>query len=122
MIETTEEDGQTVESLLEDRIFVFIESYSPTEAERELAKEHGTDIFRNAMFPSAPEPHLYAVAVDPSFIKEGFRTYDEYLADVGAAEPAKPPVTSLNPAAGNTPPWTPGTKALASDSDDTGEE
>lgn len=60
------------------RVLVFIESYSPTEAERALAEKHSTKCFVNSAIKSGYIlRHRYVVAVDPKFIPEGYTVFDE---------------------------------------------
>ena len=74
------------------RVIVFIDGPYPTEADRALAAEHGTKVFRNGRQEAGFEPHDLAVATDPTLIPKGFK------ASVVAEEPTpEPPV--VNPLA-----------------------
>lgn len=72
-------------------ILVFIDGSQPTEDDLALARKHGTLRFRNRTEAAGRERCALAVAVDPSWIPEGYPTE--------AAPEAAPEAPSLNPTA-----------------------
>lgn len=78
-----------------NRIIVFIEGYSPTEAERALAEKHGTSVFMTTQVPTRVVAHKLAVAVEGVIIPEGYTTKLEEA-------PKAPAPPKTNPAAKST--------------------
>lgn len=108
MIDKTSNDGA-------NRKIVFIGGYMPSPLDIELAKEHGTNCFRNALVDSGMEKHLYAVSVPedkipvedgvPKYefapIPAGYTTFEEYAKSKPAV---KAPASSRNPNSPLVPP------------------
>lgn len=104
-------------------IFVFIDGPAPTEADRALFKEVGADQYLNRLLCAGakPLPHAFAVAVDASWIPEGYRTEAVQVEAVQVAPPSNPDAPPAQPSAlagtlgvqaDDTPPVAPGAPLL----------
>ena len=80
-------------------IFVFIDGPAPTEADRALFEKVNADQYLNRLLCEGvkPLPHAFAVAVDPSWIPEGYRTEAVQAEAFVPAPPANPDVPPAPP-------------------------